>query len=273
MRLVEGFPFSLTTASAWPQESIATTAQTLSLERPLLLGAPGSRSTRVSSKHISSIQTRPERITWSCQPLTVENTLWRQRNAVEWLTSQVSSMRRSDALWHMTSTILMILCSGSLAAAKTVPDRALNLAPHEGHRYRAAVGGRAVEPSGAGGASGADRRAAPLCEQALDRVRAVLLAAQPRRGRVPELVELGGGKAVHEGAQVEGTALHEPLRHSGSRLGGHLPECRQTKKKVASQAALFGGAIISWVEMLRHFTITTFVDPCKTGNESLSRSR
>ena len=87
----------------------------------------------MSEKYISSIQTRPESTTFSCQPLTVEKTLYRQRNAVEWLTSQVSSMRRSDALWHITSTIFMILCSGSFALAKIVPERALYLRPQSGH--------------------------------------------------------------------------------------------------------------------------------------------
>ena len=48
---------------------------------------------------------------------------------------------------------------------------------------------------------------------------------------------------------------------SSSRLGGHLPRCRQTKKKVASQAALFGDAIVSRSGLVRYLAITTFVDP------------
>ncbi len=137
-------PFSLATAMACLKESIATTTQTLSLERPLFFGAPGSCSTRVSSKYISSIQTLPERTTLSCQPLTVENTLWRHRNAVEWLTSATSSMRRREALWHMTSTILMILWRGSLALAKMVPVVRPNLRPQAGHRN---LGRGPFEPS------------------------------------------------------------------------------------------------------------------------------
>ena len=54
-----------------------------------------------------------------------------------------------------------------------------------------------------------------------------------------------------------------PMRSSdilGSRLGGHLPRCRQTKKKVTSQVTLFCGAIVSRSRLVRHPAITTFVD-------------
>ena len=109
----------------------------------------------------------------------------------------------------------------------------------------------------------------PLGKQALDRVRTVLLAAQLRRDRVPQLVELGGREAVHEGPQVEGSALHGPSDILGSRLGGHLPECRQTKKKVASQAALCGGAIVSCERLIWGLDITTLVDPRITEKRTL----
>ena len=56
---------------------------------------------------------------------------------MEWLTPQVSSTIRSEPLRHMTSTMRMILCSGSFALANTVPLSALNLRPHAGHLYRA----------------------------------------------------------------------------------------------------------------------------------------
>lgn len=91
------------------------------------------------------------------------------------------------------------------------------------------------------------RRAAPppLEERPLYRVRAVLLAAQPRRDRVPQLVELGSREPVHEGRRSREPLSMRSSDILGSRLGSHLPRCRQTKKKVASQAALFGGAIVA----------------------------
>lgn len=60
-----------------PHESMATTAHTLSLERPFLRFAPSSRSTLVLKNYISSIHTRPERITRFFQSLTAQKILWR----------------------------------------------------------------------------------------------------------------------------------------------------------------------------------------------------
>jgi len=86
--------------------------QTLSLERPFFLGFPSSCSARMFSKYISSIHTHPDSMTQSCHPLSVEKTLW-----------------------HMISTIFMILSSGSFAFANMVPESRLNLAPQDGQRY------------------------------------------------------------------------------------------------------------------------------------------
>ena len=102
-----------------------------------------------------------------------------------------------------------------------------------------------VEPDALAAARGAPRRPPPFGEQALQGVRSVLLAAEPGCDRVPEFGKPLIGKAVDKGAQVERTAVHAPLRHLGSRPAGHLPRCRQTKKKMAFRAALLGGAIIS----------------------------
>ena len=58
-------------------ESMATTAHTLSLERPFLRFVSSSRSTLVLKNYISPIHTRPERITRFFQPLTAQKILWR----------------------------------------------------------------------------------------------------------------------------------------------------------------------------------------------------
>ena len=79
--------------------------QTLSLGQT----PPSSRSALVLKNYISSIHTRPERITQSFQSLTAQKILWGYRKVVEWLTLQVSSMSLGDALCHITSTIFMIL--------------------------------------------------------------------------------------------------------------------------------------------------------------------
>ena len=81
----------------------------------------------------------------SCQPLTVEKTLCHHRNAVLWPISHTVSMRRREALWHMTSTILMTLCGGGFAFAKMAPVRALNLPPQERQWWRVLHDG--VRPS------------------------------------------------------------------------------------------------------------------------------
>lgn len=109
----------------------------------------------------------------------------------------------------------------------------------------APIGGRAVEPGPLAPAARAPRRAAPLLHEVLDRVRAVLLAAAPRLDRVLQHVEVLVAEAVDEKAQVQGIAVHASSGILGSRPDGHLPGCRQTKKKMAFRTALFGGGIIS----------------------------
>ena len=76
-------------------------------------------------------------------------------------------------------------------------------------------------------------------QQSLYRVRVVPLAAQPRGDRVPQLVELVGGQAVHEGAQVEGTALHAPFRHLGFPPGRPPPKMSPNKE----EGGLSGGFV------------------------------
>lgn len=98
---------------------------------------------------------------------------------------------------------------------------------------------RPVVPCDLGIAGRAADLMAPFGQQALYRVRTVLLAAQPRCDRVPQLVELVGIQAVDEGAQVEGTALHALLRHLGFPPG--RPPSKMSPNK--EEGGLSGGFV------------------------------
>lgn len=82
-----------------------------------------------------------------------------------------------------------------------------------------------------------------------------------RQGRVLVVLHAHGKPLpAAEILKVKRIAVHALLRHLGSRPVGHLPRCRQTKKEMAFQTALFGRAIISCAEWQPIFYITQLVD-------------
>lgn len=237
---VDGLPFSLTTASTFLNASMATTTQIRSFESPRLGFLPRSWSRSVSLKYIASIHTRPENTTFSYQESTVENTLWRHRNAVPWLTSATSSMSLREALWHITSAIRMILCNGSFASAKIVPVSALNLHPHSRHRYLLAPLeafpsslGRTDPQSGQTGAcphlsSSPSMVLAPYFSKRFRDCATSHSSANCRSSRPLTSAARSRRASTISAPDI----LHRP--------NDHLPGCRQTKKEMADWATLFG---------------------------------